>query len=190
MSSPDEVAPAFGRMWSALGRALTGPLPPLRPPADEDALRRLAEVLGQPAPDELAALLRVADGQGGDPQEAGPLNFHRFLGVDEIVALHTMLDEVVGDLAGPVEQPAAYSRTVWSPGWVPFLADEGHAYLVDTVPGESGVVGQVFFRPNVPDLDEPKADSLVAFLDRVTALVEAGDRHQVELGSVLLVDLF
>lgn len=51
------------------------------------------------------------------------------------------------------------------------------------------MVGQVIVRPNVPDLDESTAESVIAFPDRVTTLVEA-DRHEVELCSVLLVDLF
>lgn len=128
----------------------------------------------------------MSAGQDDPDQLYGPLNFHHFLTIDEIIAMHRMLADAVGDMAAPVEQPAYYRWTVWSESWLPFLAFEGDCYLLDLDPGERGTAGQVVFRPNVPDLDEPKAPSLTAFLTRAADLIETGQAHTEESTLVLL----
>ncbi len=100
-----------------------------------------------------------------------------------MIGMHRMLTDAVGDLATPVEQPACYRWTVWSPSWLPFLAFEGDCSLVDLDPGERGTPGQVVFRPDVPDLGAPRASSLAAFLTRAADLVETGHASVEEAHS-------
>ncbi|MDT0200355.1 SMI1/KNR4 family protein [Nocardioides sp. AE5] len=183
------VAAEFARLRAALERVLPEPTAPFRPPATAADLERLAAALGRPVPDDLAALLSIADGQDDPSWDNGPVNFHHFLGVDEIIQMHQMLDEVAAEWSEPEEQPSHYSSTGWSSGWIPFLAFQGDCFAIDTDPGELGVVGQVFARPNVPDLEEPKAPSLAAFLQRVVDLIDEG-AFEVEHNSVELADLY
>lgn len=182
-------ASELARLRDALARALPLPTAPFRPPATDADLARLAASIGRPVPADLASLLRVADGQEPADGTYGPVNLHRFLGVDEIIALHGMLGETVGDLSEPVAQPSAYSCTVWSPAWIPFMASEGDCYAIDLAPGETGVVGQVFSRPNVPDLEPPLADSIPAFLRKIVDVVDDG-AYEVHSGSIVSADLF
>jgi cell wall assembly regulator SMI1 len=183
----NHTARALARLRAVLTRLLPGTAPFL-PGATEQDLDRLAAATGLVLPADLCALLRVSAGQDDPGQLYGPLNFHHFLTIDEIIEMHRMLTDAVGDLATPVEQPAYYRWTVWSESWLPFLAFQGDCYLLDLDPGERGTVGQVVFRPNVPDLDEPKAPSLTAFLARAADLIEAG-RFDAEESTLVLLDL-
>jgi cell wall assembly regulator SMI1 len=161
---------------------------PFRPGATEHDLDRLAAATGLALPADLCALLRASAGQDDPDQLYGPLNFHHFLTIDEIIEMHRMLTDAVGDLATPVGQPACYRWTVWSESWLPFLAFQGDCYLLDLDPGERGTAGQVVFRANVPDLGEPKAPSLTAFLARAADLIETGQAYP-EQSTLVLLDL-
>lgn len=140
-------------------------------------------------PADLVALLRASAGQDDPGHLHGPLNFHHFLTIDEIIKMHRMLTVAVGKMATHVEQPAYYRWTVWSQSWLPFLAFQGDCYFLDLDPGERGTVGQVVFRPNVPDLDEPKAPSLSTFLASAADLIETGN-VEIEESTLILVDLY
>lgn len=184
MNPEATVVASFAEVRAALERALPAPTASFRPPASRDELQRLGKALGRPVPLELAALLTVANGQDDVAGASGSINDHRFLGVGEIIDMHRMLDAVVGDLSMSAPQPSSYTDLVWSPAWIPFLASEGDCYAIDMAPGEAGRVGQVLFRPNVPDLDEPKAPSLAAFLQTVVEIIEAGD-YEVSYNSIV-----
>lgn len=179
MNTADE----FARLRAVVERLLPGTAP-FRAGATDADLKRLADATGLVLPGDLVALLRASAGQDDPDQLYGPLNFHHFLGVDEIIAMRRMLTDAVGDMAAPVEQPAYYRWTVWSESWLPFLAFEGDCYFLDLDPGERGTVGQVAYRPNVPVLDDPKAPSLTAFVTRVADLIETG---QVDVQDSTLV---
>jgi cell wall assembly regulator SMI1 len=183
----NQAAREFTRLRAVIEQRLPETAP-FRPGATDHDLERLAAATGLVLPADLCALLRTSVGQDDPDQLYGPLNFHHFLTIDEIIEMHHMLTDAVGDMATPVEQPAYYRWTVWSPSWLPFLAFEGDCYLVDLDPGERGTAGQVVFRPNVPDLDEPKAPSLLAFLARAADLVETGKAHTAE-STLILHDL-
>ncbi|RSN25572.1 hypothetical protein DMC61_27740 [Amycolatopsis sp. WAC 04169] len=184
----NETAREFARLRSIIERELPDAAPFL-PGASEQELDRLATETGLVLPAELRDLLSVSAGQDDPDQLNGPLNFHHFLTVDEIVEMHRMLTDVVGDLAEPVEQPACLQWTVWSESWLPFLAFQGDCYFLDLAPGERGTLGQVVFRPNVPDFDDPVAPSLTAFLARAADLVEAG-HVKAEDGTLVVPDLY
>ena len=183
----NNTAREFARLRNVIERGLPDAAPFLPGATDHD-LDRLATATGLVLPAELCALLRVSAGQDDPDQLYGPLNFHHFLTIDEIIEMRRMLTDAVGDMATPVEQPAYYRWTVWSESWLPFLAFQGDCYLIDLDPGERGTAGQVVFRPNVPDLDEPKAPSLTAFLARAADLIEAGDAD-IEGSTLVLLDL-
>lgn len=183
----NQTAREFARLRRIIERELPDAAPFL-PGASERELDRLATETGLVLPAGLCDLLRVSAGQDDPDQLNGPLNFHHFLTVDEIIAMHRMLTDAVGDMAEPVEQPACLRRTVWSESWLPFLAFQGDCYFLDLAPGELGTVGQVVSRPNVPDLGEPIAPSLAAFLARAADLVEAG-RVKVEESTLVLLGL-
>ncbi|WP_086844658.1 SMI1/KNR4 family protein [Amycolatopsis kentuckyensis] len=182
------TAREFTRLRTLIERLLPGTAPFLPGATDHD-LARLATETGLTLPDELCTLLRTSAGQDDPDQLYGPLNFHHFLTIDEMIGMHRMLTEAVGDLATPVEQPAHYRWTVWSPSWLPVLAFEGDCYFLDLDPGDHGTPGQVAFRANVPDLGEPKAPSLTAFLSRTADLVETG-HATVEESTLVLLDLY
>ncbi|MBM7857157.1 SMI1/KNR4 family protein [Lentzea nigeriaca] len=182
------AAREFGRLRTLFERLLPDTAPFLPGATDHD-LDRLAAETGLVLPADLVALLRASAGQDDPDQLYGPLNFHHFLTIDEIIEMHRMLTDAVGDMATPVEQPAYYRWTVWSESWLPFLAFEGDCYLLDLDPGERGTVGQVVFRPNVPDLGEPKAQSLAAFLARAADLIETGHAGTEE-STLVLLDLY
>jgi cell wall assembly regulator SMI1 len=181
----NQTAREFLRLRAVIEQRLPGTAPFLPGATDRD-LERLAAATGLVLPADLCALLRTSAGQDDPDQLYGPLNYHHFLTVDEIIEMHRMLTDVVGDMATPIEQPAYYRWTVWSPSWLPFLAFQGDCYLLDLDPGERGTAGQVVFRPNVPDIDEPKAPSLTAFLARAADLVETGQAREEESTLVLL----
>jgi cell wall assembly regulator SMI1 len=183
----NDTAREFGRLRRSIERLLPETAPFLPGASDRD-LDRLAAETGLTLPADLCALLRVSAGQDDPDQLYGPLNFHHFLTIDEMIEMHRMLTDAVGDLAAPVEQPASYRWTVWSESWLPFLAFQGDSYLLDLDPGERGTSGQVVFRSNVPDLDEPKAPSLTAFLARAADLIEAG-HATVEESTLVLLEL-
>ncbi|MDA3644759.1 SMI1/KNR4 family protein [Saccharopolyspora indica] len=183
----NHTAREFARLRAVLERRLPGTAPFL-PGATDHELDRLATATGLVLPADLCALLRASAGQDDPDHLHGPLNFHHFLTVDEIIEMHRMLTEVVGDMAEPVAQPAYYRWTVWSESWLPFLAFEGDCYFLDLDPGERGTVGQVVFRPNAPDLGEPKAPSLAAFLGRAADLIETG-HAEAEESTLVLLDL-
>ncbi|MEV6237851.1 SMI1/KNR4 family protein [Lentzea sp. NPDC051838] len=183
-----DTAAEFTRLRTLIEQLLPGTAPFLPGATDHD-LDRLATATGLALPADLVEMLRVSAGQDDPDYLHGPLNFHHFLTIDEIIEMHRVLTDVVSELARPVEQPAHYRWTVWSESWLPFLAFQGDSYLVDLEPGEHGTVGQVVFRPNVPDLDEPKAPSLTAFLARAADLVEAG-HAEVEESTLVLLDLY
>ncbi|MET9631243.1 SMI1/KNR4 family protein [Lentzea sp. NPDC006480] len=181
----NQTAREFVRLRAIIERLLPETAP-FRPGATDHDLERLAAATGLVLPAALCALLRTSAGQDDPDQLYGPLNFHHFLTIDEIIEMHHMLTDAVGDMATPVEQPAFYKWTVWSQSWLPFLAFQGDCYLLDLDPGDRGTAGQVVFRPNVPDLDEPKAPSLTAFLARAADLVETGHGYAEESTLVLL----
>jgi cell wall assembly regulator SMI1 len=189
--SPDprvrQTAREFLRLRALIERRLPETAP-FRPGATEHDLERLAAATGLVLPADLCALLRASAGQDDPDQLYGPLDYHHFLTIDEIIEMHHMLTDAVGEMATPVEQPAYYKWTVWSESWLPFLAFQGDCYLLDLDPGERGISGQVVFRPNVPDLDEPKAPSLTAFLARAADLIETG-QAATEESTLVLLDL-
>lgn len=187
MAAMNDTAREFARLRALIERLIPDTAPFL-PGATEHDLDRLAAATGLVLPADLCALLRVSAGQDDPDQLYGPLNYHHFLTIDEIIEMHRMLTDAVGDMAVPVTQPAYYRWTVWSESWLPFMAFEGDCYLLDLAPGERGTAGQVVFRPNVPDLDEPKAPSLSAFLTRAADLIEAG-HADTEESTLVLLDL-
>ncbi len=184
----NHTAREFARLRALLERLLPDTAPFLPGATDHD-LDRIATATGLVLPADLVALLRASAGQDDPGQLWGPLNFHHFLTVDEIIEMHRMLTDAVGDMAVPVEQPAYYRWTVWSESWLPFLAFEGDCYFLDLDPGERGTVGQVVCRPNVPDLGEPLAPSLSAFLARAADLIETG-HVDIEESTLVLLDLY
>jgi len=188
LATMNHTAREFTRLRALLERLLPSTAPFLPGATDHD-LDRLATATGLVLPADLCALLRVSAGQDDPGHLYGPLNFHHFLTVDEIIEMHRMLTDAVGDLATPVEQPAYYRWTVWSPSWLPFLAFDGDCYFLDLAPGDRGTHGQVVYRPNVPDLSEPIAPSLTAFLTRTADLIESGNATTEE-STIVLLDLY
>lgn len=181
----NDTSHEFARLRTVIEQRLPKTAPFLPGATDHD-LDRLATATGLALPEDLCALLRASAGQDNPDYLYGPLNYHHFLTIDEIIDMHRMLTDTVSDMAEPVEQPAWYRWTIWSESWLPFLAFQGDCYLIDLDPGERGTTGQVVFRPNVPDLDEPKAPSLTAFLARAADLIETGHADTEETTLVLL----
>ncbi|MEV7971927.1 SMI1/KNR4 family protein [Cellulomonas sp. NPDC089187] len=188
MSTPD-VTVEFRRLRSHLERLAPGSARTFNPPATADELERLDEVLDGRTPPELRALLSEANGQDDPSGVYGMINHLSFCSVDELVRFHRELADAVGDMVEPRPQPSAYRWSVWSPDWIPVMTVDGDALMIDLDPGETGTVGQVFVRPNAPDLDEPLASSLGGYLARANELIEAGE-YEVDDDVVTIVDLY
>jgi cell wall assembly regulator SMI1 len=181
-----EVVDAWRDLCAALQGVLPEPTARFLPPA-EDAVRRLEDATGHALTEELRAYLAVTGGQDDPDWANGPFGGAHFLTPDEMLWFVQEMPALFDDEdTPPVRQPSPYSREVWSRGWVPVLGFEGDTWVVDLDPGEEGVVGQVFFRPNVPDLGPPVAGSLTEFFARATAEIGAG--HFTEDTNTLWFD--
>nr|WP_281728224.1 SMI1/KNR4 family protein [Cellulomonas denverensis] len=157
------------------------------PPATAEELERLDEVLDGRTPPELRELLLVANGQDDPSGVHGMLNHLSFCSVDELIRFHREL--AAGNRRTPAPQPSAYRWATWSPDWIPVMTADGDALMIDLDPGESGTAGQVFVRPEDPELDPPLADSLGGYLARANELIEAGE-YEADDDVVTIVELY
>lgn len=152
-------------------------------PASERQLAELAVSLGQPVPPQLVEVLRLSDGaavSSGDEE----LDWHQtmtggwgLLTTNEIATEHANWAALAAEghydgVAYDLGKPGATALRLVHPGWIPFARDWGGNHLaVDTVPGSTGVAGQVLeFGRDLPDGPLVRADSIVDFL--------AGRRHE------------
>ena len=178
----------FMRLRSLIETRLSDTAPFL-PGARPEDLDRLASTLGFPVPGELAELLQICNGQDDPHQTGGAINCQHFLTVDEIIDRYNMFNEVLSEMSEPLDQPSHYRWWIWSSRWIPFTGFDGDGFCIDTDPGELGAAGQVFFRPNVPELGEPIAASLTGFITRAVELIESGTAT-IEDGTTFIFDDF
>ncbi|MDO5534200.1 MAG: SMI1/KNR4 family protein [Propionibacteriaceae bacterium] len=175
-----------------------------QPGADDAALAALAEALGQPVPEQLAALLRLVDGAEVELEEdedwdedAMEEAYARtltagwsLLSADEIAEEHARwstlaLDPVYGGVAFDLGPDGLTQPRLAHPGWIPFAHDFGGNHLaLDTVPGPAGTPGQVLeFGRDLNDGPRVRASSLLDFLagrrneepDRTTDAMVTGE---------------
>lgn len=182
-----DVTSEFRRLRGHLDRLAPQSARTFNPPASADDLERLDEVLLGRTPPELRELLSVANGQDDPDGVHGMLNHLSFCSVDEIIRFHRTLSE--SRPRTPQPQPSAYRWADWSPEWIPVMTVDGDALVIDLDPGELGTAGQVFVRPQDPDLDEPLAPSLAGYLARANELIEAGE-YEVDDDVVTIVELY
>lgn len=152
-------------------------------PATPEQLDDLAAALGAPVPPQLAALLRITDGAEISTADED-LDWHgtmtsgwELLSAAAIARAHGDWSELAADgpydgVALDLRRPGATVPRLIHPGWIPFATDSGGNHLaVDTVPGPTGVAGQVLeFGRDLYEGAIVHADSIIDFL--------AGRRHE------------
>ncbi len=186
MSTPD-VSTEFRRLRAHLKRLAPESAATFNPPATAEELEHLDEVLDGRTPPELRELLAVANGQNDPSGVHGMINHLSFCSIDELVRFHRELSD--REAGAPEPQPSWYRWSGWSRDWIPVMTVDGDALLIDLDPGENGTAGQVFVRPEDPELDEPLATSLGGYLARANELIEAGE-FEVDDDVLTIVELY
>jgi internalin A len=186
VSTPD-VSTEFRRLRAHLERLAPESAATFNPPATAEELDRLDEVLDGSTPPELRELLSIANGQLDPDGVHGMINHLSFCSVDELVRFHRELSDTSTRTAAA--QPSWYRWSDWSPDWIPVMTVDGDALLIDLDPGERGTVGQVFVRPEDPELDDPLATSLGGYLARANELIESGE-YELDDDVLTIVELY
>jgi cell wall assembly regulator SMI1 len=138
----------------------------LRPPAFEEALAEVGEVLGHPLPAGLAALYRAHDGQDQAPMRASVFEGFRWLPLAECLAERAVYAEVAAEVRRDYPEAAP-----WAASWLPFAGDGlGNAWVVDLASG------RVFEFDHAEGEVAELGDSFEAFLDGYLASFAAGER--------------
>lgn len=177
------LADSWTVLLTELAAAVPTPMATFRPGNSEAEIDRLELVVGRPLPAEVREFLRLQGGQDDPRWMNGSINFQHFMTIDEMIAEHEVMADISADWSWPQEQPSHYAWSGWSPGWLKFMSFQGDGFTLDLDPGELGTVGQVFFRPNVPDLEPPLATSIGGFLDLLIARLREGD-YEIENETV------
>lgn len=150
-----------------------------RPPATERAIDHFRVRSGLTLPDDLTALLRMADGE--TRASAGMIGNWRLLPVAEMQAAWGWLTQLSGKGAFVDRdvQAAPYLHPVWwHASWIPVVGDDlGNYFCVDSAPPEPERQGQIvlFFqdRPQRPLI----AVSLSAWFERILQDLKSGVYH-------------
>ncbi|WP_437723468.1 SMI1/KNR4 family protein [Sorangium sp. So ce861] len=189
--STDEVT----RAWARIDAWLAEHAPPiaadLRPPATDEQIARL-EALGFAYPDELAASLRVHDGQGPyfGQSALGTWAAHS---CDDIAGLWAMYGEQAADRSpvhdeGIIADPGVRPRS-WHERWIPFAINgDGDALVVDVDPAPGGAVGQIVRLHHDADGTRTcrlEAPSLATWLSELADQMEAGAWEVIRGGKAL-----
>jgi len=169
------VRDLWTEVLARMAAALPEPTAPFLPGNGEADVARLERRVGRELPADFREFLTLHGGQDDPDWLNGPLEFQHFMTVDEMIEDYGMLSEVAADFAEPQPQPAHFAMRGWSPGWLKFASFQNDGYAIDLSPGELGTYGQVFFRPNVPDLEPPVAPSFTAFLEALRDKLAAGE---------------
>jgi cell wall assembly regulator SMI1 len=139
--------------WLAIEAFLEREFPLLRaslaPGATKEEIQATEKTLGVKLPSELKESLQIHNGQN-DPQGLlGAFDVRKLFCCSEIVKAFELAMEIYNDTGPPhpSERPATKRIKTdlgWSPGWVPFAGFQNSLVVVDCLPPEPGVFGQVF----------------------------------------------
>lgn len=149
----------------------------LNDPASPEAIDALEAELGLTLPDELRDSLLRHDGTTDGDWPYGAL-----LGTDGIQAEAKVWRELVED--GTFDDAADHDASNgqgsvkpgwWNVGWIPLDADGGgNGSVVDTDPGENGVVGQVLDMDHEVGPSGPRFASVTEYLKDIADRIESG----------------
>lgn len=144
----------------------------INPPASSTEIDMLEETIGVKLPQSFRNYLSTLNGQKNTEEssrdrnkETPLLGYNTFLSIAGILETWSMLNELFEDENKPIDWVVEdkIQPFVWRKGWIPFTEHEGDCIILDCNPGKNGRYGQVFIRPNVPDIEGVIAESFEEF---------------------------
>ncbi|WP_437723469.1 SMI1/KNR4 family protein [Sorangium sp. So ce861] len=181
------------RAWKRIGAWLAAHAPPiaadLAPPATDEQIARLETAIGVALPDELAASLRVHDGQGpycGNPA----LGYWVALSCAAIAELWAEYGRRIADGSplhdkGVIADPGVRPRW-WHERWIPIATDDiGDSLVVDVDPAPGGAVGQIVRYRHDAETRRLESPSLATWMGQLADEMEAGGWVAVRHGRAL-----
>lgn len=192
--TPRSPVPDIENAWEIIDRTLHDSAPAvaasLRSPASPSDLARLADAAGQELPADLAASLRIHDGQDDPTRLLAVFDDHRLLSVAEMIDDLEMRSDALGDELDADDydwmEPHRVRTIPNCRGWVRFTDAEGHGWAVDLDPLPAGRSGQVIWLPVDGPTPAPEADSYAAWLTDLARRFEAGAYRTDETGRIRL----
>jgi len=141
-----------------------------RPPANPAALDHFSARSGLTLPVDLRQLLLLADGE--TRKSAGSIGNWRLMPIAEIQAAWGWLTQLAakGAFSDLSPDPSPYIHSAWwYSGWIPFVSnDDGNYYCIDTQPPDPERCGQVLLFLQDRPMRPLVAESLSAWLERIT----------------------
>lgn len=118
----------------------------LNPPASDEDIARMEQVLGAPLPADYIASLKIHNGERAGPA-FGLFRGDEYLPVDSVLSnwacWKELCDKGVFD-ENSSDGGSTVSSLWWHTGWIPFSHDgSGNFLCVDTAPGRDGAGGQI-----------------------------------------------
>ncbi len=115
----------------------------LNPPATDQQIAELEQVLGVQLPPDYVACLKVHNGQKLDA--GGLFDAGEFLSTDEVRRQWSIWKELLGEFVDITSDPAPGVKDDWfNAQWIPFTHDGGGDHLcLDLDPAEGGTRGQI-----------------------------------------------
>jgi cell wall assembly regulator SMI1 len=147
----------------------------LNPPATDADLASLASVIGQAVPEQLAALLRLANGETAASD--GLFGGDSLLSTEGIGVALSWYEAEIGDLPDDGRYfgdcPFVKQGRCWNPKWIPLVF--GHAQTTlffDSDPSDRGIFGQLIMSAQIDGDCGIVATSIEDLLKRMSQLEE------------------
>jgi len=183
---------AWNRIEAWLGQHAAPMLRDLLPPASDDDLGRVAQVMGD-LPESYVAAMRVHEGQSDDGTAL--LGGWRLLSIAEGLSAREMWNRLRADdkntpiLDESVQADPGVQPVWWSDRWLPIATDEAASYLcVDFAPTSDGTPGQLVTLLHDHPARQIVARDLAGWLALAADAMENGavEVQDIGYGSLLL----
>lgn len=183
----EDITPVLARLDAWYAANLPRPEYGFNPPATDDQIDEIEQLIGLKSPQSFRDLYRWHDGEHDD--RCGHIYGLPLLPLEEVVAEHQLWQETLEDIDGDryaipggswpegAVDPAYINR-----GWLPFTHDGGgNSIGLDFDPWPAGRIGQVIIFGRDEEVKVVLADSLGQFLDWVAGLLESGNFELVPI---------
>ncbi len=149
----------------------------LQPPATEDQLNHLEQIVGWPLPEEFRSLYKIHNGENDPIGFVFGMELLPLTGIESNWKVWTDFaddDDCEFDAASI---PSGYVQEKYAHrGWIPFTHDgSGNHFAIDLAPGPRGKVGQVIVFGNDENMKYVVAPDLTAFWQFILDLCRAGN---------------
>lgn len=163
----------------------------LAPPASALEIEKLKKEINLPIPDSLVQSLLINNGQNDESRIYSLIDYHHFLSCEDIISTYNMMndifpDEDIVDYIEPSECAEVRIYYIWNKRWLPITDSNGDGLMIDFDPSETGIEGQVFYRPNSGNPpDKCIARSHEEWMIRICEKLQQGD-FRVDDGTILI----